>query len=56
MNLFQYKCCGTVEYTDWDETEYGDIKNRVPDSCCKQITEGCGENVFTDDNKVGKGR
>lgn len=39
----EFKCCGATNYTDW-ETVPGMAKDRVPDSCCVNITEGCGIN------------
>ena len=35
-----YQCCGVHNYSDW----YRVISpNSVPDSCCKQLTVGCGQ-------------
>ncbi|XP_002736864.1 CD63 antigen-like [Saccoglossus kowalevskii] len=36
----EFKCCGANNYTDW-ESAYNET-NVVPDSCCKNITAGCG--------------
>lgn len=36
------KCCGVTEYTDWENSPQLKSNNSVPDSCCKEITEGCG--------------
>jgi len=41
-----YKCCGSSNYTDWDNTDYGKNVTGVPDSCCKEPSVGCGHNVF----------
>uniref|UniRef100_A0A8I5ZUS8 Tetraspanin n=1 Tax=Rattus norvegicus TaxID=10116 RepID=A0A8I5ZUS8_RAT len=35
------KCCGASNYTDWERIP-GMAKDRVPDSCCINITVGCG--------------
>lgn len=43
---FQYHCCGTNNYTEWEDSAYGKNVTGVPDSCCKIVTEGCGHNVF----------
>lgn len=37
------KCCGASNYTDWEQIP-GMAKDRVPDSCCINITVGCGNN------------
>lgn len=37
----QFNCCGANNYTDW-ETVPGMAKDRVPDSCCVNVTVGCG--------------
>ncbi|XP_051026636.1 CD63 antigen [Acomys russatus] len=37
----QFQCCGATNYTDW-ETIPGMSKDRVPDSCCINVTAGCG--------------
>ena len=48
------KCCGVHNYSDWFGLSllghfYDSYKlespNGVPDSCCKQLTVGCGRNV-----------
>ncbi|XP_074082544.1 CD63 antigen isoform X2 [Macrotis lagotis] len=36
-----FKCCGAANYTDWDQVPQMP-KNRVPDSCCINVTQGCG--------------
>ncbi|XP_052021922.1 CD63 antigen [Apodemus sylvaticus] len=36
------KCCGASNYTDWESIP-SMAKNRVPDSCCINITVGCGQ-------------
>ncbi|XP_076776827.1 CD63 antigen isoform X1 [Arvicanthis niloticus] len=36
-------CCGASNYTDWESIP-GMGKDRVPDSCCVNITAGCGNN------------
>lgn len=37
----QFKCCGAANYTDWENIP-GMGKDRVPDSCCINITARCG--------------
>ena len=42
-----YECCGAYNYSDW----YRAISpNNVPDSCCKQVTNGCGRNISNPEN------
>lgn len=42
----QFKCCGSNNYTDWADSLW--IRSpeasgrKVPDSCCKTITDLCG--------------
>ena len=35
-------CCGVMEYTDWAQNPILNATSSVPDSCCKEISEGCG--------------
>ncbi|XP_072511062.1 CD63 antigen [Notamacropus eugenii] len=37
----EFKCCGATNYTDWERVPQMP-KNRVPDSCCQNATQGCG--------------
>ncbi|XP_003476257.1 CD63 antigen [Cavia porcellus] len=37
----KFHCCGAANYTDW-ENIFGMGKDRVPDSCCINVTMGCG--------------
>ncbi|XP_063477514.1 CD63 antigen isoform X4 [Symphalangus syndactylus] len=39
----KFKCCGAANYTDWEKIP-SMSKNRVPDSCCVNVTVGCGIN------------
>ena len=36
------KCCGVVDYNDWHKNMNLNATNSVPDSCCKELSEGCG--------------
>jgi len=36
---FDFKCCGSANYTDWRQY----LVDSVPDSCCKTETKGCGQ-------------
>ncbi|XP_038165278.1 CD63 antigen [Cyprinodon tularosa] len=45
-----WKCCGVNNASDWKN--YGEDKVTVPDSCCKNVTVGCGKGTMTDANKV----
>ncbi|XP_044281645.1 CD151 antigen [Varanus komodoensis] len=58
----EFKCCGSHNYTDWSDSDW--IKNqgkgrKVPDSCCKTITDRCGErdhpsNIFKEGGCITK--
>ncbi|XP_036723207.1 CD63 antigen [Balaenoptera musculus] len=37
-----FKCCGAANYTDWEKILI--VTKRVPDSCCVNVTQGCGIN------------
>ncbi|XP_021571171.1 CD63 antigen isoform X2 [Carlito syrichta] len=39
----EFNCCGAANYTDWESIPSMG-KNRVPDSCCINVTAGCGVN------------
>lgn len=42
ISLFlQFKCCGAANYTDWESVPLMP-KGQVPDSCCINVTQGCG--------------
>ena len=41
-----FKCCGVNTYENWGDTTFGKSVNGVPDSCCKEWSEGCGQNIF----------
>ena len=36
---FDFKCCGSANYTDWRKY----MGDNVPDSCCKTETKECGK-------------
>ncbi|XP_074638092.1 tetraspanin-4-like [Acropora palmata] len=37
------KCCGVFNYTDWKKSNFAKGNGTiVPDSCCKEKSEGCG--------------
>ncbi|KAG7281113.1 hypothetical protein CRUP_027650 [Coryphaenoides rupestris] len=44
------KCCGLNNASDWEN--YAADKDSVPDSCCVNITRGCGAGTMTDSIKV----
>lgn len=39
----RFQCCGATNYTDWGNIS-GMSMDRVPDSCCINVTAGCGNN------------
>jgi len=44
------KCCGINSTADWPN--FGPAANSVPDSCCVNVTAGCGQGTMTDPNVV----
>ncbi|XP_051281257.1 CD63 antigen [Dicentrarchus labrax] len=46
----ELKCCGVNSSSDWKI--FSSEGNSVPDSCCKNITAGCGVGTMTDAAKV----
>lgn len=41
--LFQFHCCGVVNYEDWYMIDNWQYRNWVPDSCCKNYEVNCGQ-------------
>ena len=41
--VFQLQCCGVRNYSDYFYISAWPTQRRVPDSCCKQPEEGCGQ-------------
>lgn len=43
----EFKCCGAVRFDDWSfsrwRLDHKSGANRVPDSCCRSVTEQCGK-------------
>ena len=41
----EYSCCGSQSFEDWASSEWRSRQNmlKVPDSCCKSISLGCGK-------------
>ncbi|XP_037702630.1 CD63 antigen [Choloepus didactylus] len=48
-----FNCCGANNYSDWNAIPL-EPKGRVPDSCCINVTQGCGIN-FKPENIHTKG-
>lgn len=54
------ECCGVSNSTDWATSKWRKFENmtatevRVPDSCCKKETSGCGKGIanYNDDTKI----
>ncbi|GAB1599895.1 CD151 antigen-like [Argonauta hians] len=43
-----FHCCGADSYKDWEKSEWllnTITDNKVPDTCCKSISEGCATRV-----------
>ena len=47
------KCCGVMEFTDWGANPIKNATGAVPNSCCKEVTEGCGFGKLNMDNPEG---
>ncbi|MED6290317.1 hypothetical protein CHARACLAT_011896 [Characodon lateralis] len=45
-----WKCCGVNSSLDWKG--FSIDGNTVPDSCCVNVTKGCGKGTMTDARKV----
>ncbi|KAG8513703.1 CD63 antigen [Galemys pyrenaicus] len=43
-----FKCCGAANYTDWESISLMP-KDRVPDSCCRNVTQDCGNKFKVED-------
>ncbi|XP_008277345.1 CD63 antigen-like isoform X2 [Stegastes partitus] len=39
----KFSCCGADSYTDWSRSVGWENHEAVPDSCCVEKTEGCGQ-------------
>ena len=52
FSLLQELCCGIDSYKDWFNSPFSKSENatntKVPDSCCKTISDGCGTNFNID--------
>uniref|UniRef100_A0A8C1MGA7 Tetraspanin n=1 Tax=Cyprinus carpio TaxID=7962 RepID=A0A8C1MGA7_CYPCA len=46
-----YKCCGKNSSVDWLNSKFL-APNSVPDSCCKNVTQNCGEGAIRDTSKI----
>ena len=44
------KCCGVTEFTDWGANPIKNATGAVPDSCCKEVTKGCGFGALKTEN------
>jgi CD63 antigen len=42
-----FQCCGVNNYTDWSASGAKLPDGALPDSCCKENTEGCGAGMLT---------
>uniref|UniRef100_A0A8C1BPS1 Tetraspanin n=1 Tax=Cyprinus carpio carpio TaxID=630221 RepID=A0A8C1BPS1_CYPCA len=47
----QFKCCGKNSSSDWKSSKFFD-SNSVPDSCCKNVTKGCGKGALQETSKI----
>ena len=45
-----YACCGVNKATDWKSQTFN--RTSTPDSCCLQVTVGCGTNSLTVQDKI----
>ncbi|KAE8626406.1 hypothetical protein XENTR_v10006618 [Xenopus tropicalis] len=49
----EFQCCGAINSTDWRQYAPFTGTNTVPDSCCKNITAGCGKGPIANINSEG---
>lgn len=49
------KCCGVYGYKDWQKTPFTRGNHSiVPDSCCKEVKQGCGDiSAVTENINIG---
>uniref|UniRef100_A0A3Q0TBU7 Uncharacterized protein n=1 Tax=Amphilophus citrinellus TaxID=61819 RepID=A0A3Q0TBU7_AMPCI len=43
QEIIEFKCCGADSYADWSQSVGWENHNAVPDSCCVEKSEGCGQ-------------
>jgi len=52
----EMKCCGIQGPADWNKVfPYNETKTNVPDSCCKEEMDGCGEGAISSDSIYKQG-
>jgi len=44
----KFMCCGGANYMDWKNNTILSKTDSVPDTCCKNITHGCGKGMLVD--------
>ncbi|CAL4060784.1 unnamed protein product [Meganyctiphanes norvegica] len=47
-----WSCCGVNTFEDWKINSYLSTNHSVPDSCCKNVTVGCGYDFFNHVNST----
>jgi len=52
VSFVQGECCGINNYTDWGLNEQYNKSESVPDSCCKDDKDGCGQGGLIDPEKI----
>lgn len=50
----EFKCCGTTGYRSWNASKDMNSTRSVPDSCCKEVTKDCGQNLLFVDEKTAE--
>jgi len=46
----KFECCGVEEVTDWVNSTLGG--SSVPDSCCREVTPGCGQGSLRKESNI----
>jgi len=48
------QCCGVTGYTDWKDADKWTKKTDVPDSCCKEESENCGQGAIANPSSINQ--
>ncbi|NP_001090562.1 uncharacterized protein LOC100036800 [Xenopus laevis] len=48
----EFRCCGAKNFTDWMNVTVALFSSSVPKSCCRKVTQKCGEKVMEHQDKI----